>query len=116
MDVMVENLRVAFKQLLNESEWMSSDTKPNAAGKADAIKSFMAFPEWLFNKTVVENQYVGVSPPYVNAISCRFLPSKYLTSFICILKFNSAGHRSQLPGHNHQVVYVVRTSKSQQFD
>jgi len=60
VDVMVENLRVAFKQLVADSEWMSNDTKPNAAGKADTIKSFMAFPEWLFNKTAVESQYLGL--------------------------------------------------------
>ena len=53
-------MRISFKELLDESEWMSNATKPNAKAKADAIKSFMAYPEWLDNKTVVESKFAGV--------------------------------------------------------
>jgi hypothetical protein len=40
---------------------MENSTKTEAQAKADTIRSFMAYPEWLENKTAVEDYYKGVS-------------------------------------------------------
>jgi len=60
VDEMVENLRVSFKQMVTVAEWMENVTKTEAIAKADAIRSFMAYPEWLDNKTAVEEFYGGL--------------------------------------------------------
>jgi predicted metalloendopeptidase len=53
----VENLRISFKELVTEADWMEGVTKTEAMAKADAIRSFMAFPEWISNKTAIELYY-----------------------------------------------------------
>jgi len=45
---------------LGEADWMEDSTKTEAEAKVGTIKSFMAFPEWLENKTAVEEYYSGV--------------------------------------------------------
>lgn len=58
---MVVNLRVSFKELVDEADWLENATRAEALAKADAIRSFMAFPEWLQNRTAIESYYAGVS-------------------------------------------------------
>jgi len=60
VDNMVEDLRVSFKGLLTSATWMDADTKTKAQEKADTMKSFMAYPEWLSNKTAVEEYFAGL--------------------------------------------------------
>lgn len=60
VDLMVENLRVAFKELLDEADWMDNATKVEAERKVNAMRQFMAYPDWLFNRTRLEQEFVGV--------------------------------------------------------
>lgn len=60
VETLVENLRVSFKEMVIEAEWMETVTKVEAIAKADAIRSFMAYPDWLDNKTIVEEFYEGL--------------------------------------------------------
>lgn len=71
VDLMVENLRTAFKELLDEADWMDEATKSEAERKANTMKQFMAYPEWLFNKTRVEQEFAGleiVSGAYLSSV------------------------------------------------
>jgi len=59
--VMIENLREAFKSLVDEATWMDSDTKVIAKDKADFMVENIGFPDWINNRTALENYYSGVS-------------------------------------------------------
>ncbi|CAL8117982.1 unnamed protein product [Orchesella dallaii] len=57
---MVENLRSIFKQMVEVADWMQNETKTAAIAKADAMRSFMAYPDWLKDKEAVEEFYEGL--------------------------------------------------------
>jgi predicted metalloendopeptidase len=57
---LVEDLRVSFKEILVGATWMDDSTRALAQGKADKMKSFMAYPDWLDNKTEVERYFEGL--------------------------------------------------------
>lgn len=59
--VMIENLREAFKSLVDEATWMDADTKVIAKDKADFMVENIGFPDWINNRTALENYYSGVS-------------------------------------------------------
>ena len=47
MDELVENLRAALRQSIEENEWMSADTKEEAYKKLEAFRPKIAYPdEW----------------------------------------------------------------------
>ncbi|XP_076036619.1 uncharacterized protein LOC143022352 [Oratosquilla oratoria] len=52
---MVEDLRSSFKDLLGKNEWMDDDTRPKAMEKAEAMKKFIAYPDWYGNASVLES-------------------------------------------------------------
>lgn len=54
---MVEDIRSAFKDLLDINDWMDEATKPLAVEKADAISKFIAYPDWYGNTTALEHFY-----------------------------------------------------------
>ena len=58
--VMISNLREAFKSLVDEATWMDSDTKVIAKDKADFMVENIGFPDWINNRTALENYYSGV--------------------------------------------------------
>jgi predicted metalloendopeptidase len=60
VESLVEDLLVSFKEMVREAEWMEDVTKDEAVAKADAIRSFMAYPEWLEDKDAVEKYYEGL--------------------------------------------------------
>ncbi|ODM97501.1 Neprilysin [Orchesella cincta] len=60
VNTLVENLRLSFKEMVTDADWMQDETKTEAIAKADAIRSFMAYPDWLENKTAVEEFYQGL--------------------------------------------------------
>jgi len=53
-------LLIAFGELLDEVEWMEQSAKMEAKAKVGILRRFMGFPEWLENKTSVEEFYNGV--------------------------------------------------------
>ena len=58
---MISNLKAAFKKLVDESSWMDADTKIIAGEKVDAMREFVAYPDWIRNTTALENYYHGVN-------------------------------------------------------
>lgn len=59
--VMIANLKRAFKSLVNEATWMDSTTKSIAIDKVDAMIEFVGYPDWIKNKTKLEDYYNEVS-------------------------------------------------------
>ncbi|XP_063881481.1 neprilysin-1-like isoform X2 [Scylla paramamosain] len=59
-NAMVEDLREAFKILLEVNEWMDAETKPKAIEKANAISKFIGYPDWYGNETALETFYEGL--------------------------------------------------------
>lgn len=61
MTEMIGHVKAAFGSLVEEADWMDGDTKRRALHKAKAMKEFIAYPEWIFNNTKLEELYHGVS-------------------------------------------------------
>ena len=59
---MIRHLKVAFSSLVDEADWMDDQTKIQAREKAAAMKQFLAYPDWVHNKTALEMAYEGVDP------------------------------------------------------
>jgi membrane metallo-endopeptidase-like protein 1 len=55
--VMVDNLKVAFKEILDEIDWMDATTKDAAHKKVDAMKSEMAYADELRDDTKITEYY-----------------------------------------------------------
>lgn len=60
VESLVNDLLVSFKEMVGEAEWMEDITKTEAIAKVNTIRSFMAYPDWLENKTAVEKYYEGL--------------------------------------------------------
>jgi len=59
-ELMIKDLKTAFKTLVDEAAWMDSTTKGIAREKVDFISEFVAYPDWIKNKTALETYYNGV--------------------------------------------------------
>ncbi|KAG5667541.1 hypothetical protein PVAND_015520 [Polypedilum vanderplanki] len=57
---MVANLKVAFKEILDEIDWMDENTKKAAHDKADAMKSQMAYADELLDDTKLVEYYQNI--------------------------------------------------------
>ncbi len=57
---MIVHLKSAFNLLVKESQWMDEETKIKALEKAAAMKEFVAYPDWIKNRTQLSNAYEGV--------------------------------------------------------
>lgn len=60
-DSMVENLRSAFKELVEETDWMDSETQVKAEEKADLMLQLIGYPDWLVEVEKVD-AYYGDAP------------------------------------------------------
>lgn len=58
--VMIINLKTAFKSLVDDATWMDSATKSIAKSKADFMASNIGYPDWMTNKTALNNYYASV--------------------------------------------------------
>ncbi|CAG7785778.1 unnamed protein product, partial [Allacma fusca] len=88
VDLMVENLRSAFKELLDEADWMDEETKANADKKVSAMKQFMAYPDWLFNQSRLEQEFEGLN----------IVPGKFLQSVLAASQWMSDQELKSLRG------------------
>lgn len=57
---MIGHIKTAFSSLVQESHWMDQETKIRALEKAAAMKDFVAYPDWILNKTRLSQIYEGV--------------------------------------------------------
>ena len=58
---MIENIKTAFKQRLDESDWLDDTTKERSKEKVDAITKMVAYPDQVFNDTYLNEFYSAVS-------------------------------------------------------
>jgi membrane metallo-endopeptidase-like protein 1 len=64
--MMLDNIRLAFNTLVKNTTWMDYKTQLKTSEKSESMKSLIGFPEWILNKTELENYYKGVSKfPYI---------------------------------------------------
>jgi len=61
VETMIGNLKVAFKALVDEASWMDESTKVVAREKADYMSQFVGYPDFVKNKTAVEEYYSGLT-------------------------------------------------------
>jgi len=54
---MVKNLQTAFKSLVDKATWMDSATKVIAKDKANNMVANVGYPDWMTNKTALQNYY-----------------------------------------------------------
>ena len=57
---MISNLKRAFKSLVDDTTWMDKATKLIAKDKVDAMIDFVGYPDWISNKTAIEEYFEGV--------------------------------------------------------
>ncbi|CAH2060687.1 unnamed protein product, partial [Iphiclides podalirius] len=56
-EIMIDRIRSAFKENLNNLDWMDSETRQAAEIKADAITDMIGFPDYILNKDELNKQY-----------------------------------------------------------
>ncbi len=59
-DALVDNLRVAFSELLEENAWMSDETKPLAQEKLDLMVQLVAYDESIMSNEGLDEFYADV--------------------------------------------------------
>lgn len=57
-----ELLRDAFLNLLNENQWMDSDTKSKAIMKLNKMEMNIAYPDWYDNDSILSTFFKQVCP------------------------------------------------------
>lgn len=58
---MIQSIREAFNELLNENHWMDDQTRIVAKAKADAMKERIGYPELLTDADELDKEYTMVS-------------------------------------------------------
>ena len=65
MSEMIENIQEAFYDILNEIDWFGEpSTKTKAKQKAEKMRTFIGYPEWLLDKSgnhsALREEYEGL--------------------------------------------------------
>ena len=58
---MIHDIREAFNDLLEENEWMDTETRHVAEDKANSMTERIGYPEYITNDTRLEEEYQNVS-------------------------------------------------------
>ncbi|XP_049881763.1 endothelin-converting enzyme homolog isoform X2 [Pectinophora gossypiella] len=56
-EIMIDNIRNAFKRNLRNLDWMDEETRGAAEIKADAITDMIGFPDYILDKSELDKQY-----------------------------------------------------------
>ena len=57
---MVNDIRIAFEEIVSELNWMDKETKQRTVEKAHAIRPFIGFPGWILTPGELEKYYKEV--------------------------------------------------------
>lgn len=57
---MIEDIQAAFKEILNESDWMDDETKSSAIKKAEEMVTLLGYPEFVEDPIGVDEYYDGL--------------------------------------------------------
>lgn len=63
---LIEDIRLSFKELVSESEWMDVETQALAQEKADAVYKEVAYPDWLPDNDELDKYFKEVTPPFAD--------------------------------------------------
>jgi len=61
MKFLIQLLHESFYQLLDENDWMDSNTKQEAKNKLDLMSQNVAYPDWTMDDTKLEQYYDTVN-------------------------------------------------------
>jgi hypothetical protein len=86
---MIGHLKTAFNSLVDKSQWMDSETKMRALEKAAAMKEFVAYPDWILDKTQLTLAYQGV------CFSSIFIIISSMRNHVFPLIFTGGNHRQE---------------------
>lgn len=56
---MLNDIRRSFNKLVQQTSWMDDTTKTETLKKSAAMQSFIGYPDWLTNKTILDESYRG---------------------------------------------------------
>ncbi|XP_072047749.1 membrane metallo-endopeptidase-like 1 isoform X2 [Amphiura filiformis] len=60
IDKFITNLKIAFKEMLKDNDWIDEETKVAVREKVDAIREQIGFPEWITDDADLNKQYEKV--------------------------------------------------------
>lgn len=75
---MIEEIRGAFKENINELSWMDSDTRKLAKEKADAITDMIGFPDYILNVQQLDEKYAELEFKEDEYFNNNLVVSKYM--------------------------------------
>ncbi|CAG0918695.1 unnamed protein product [Notodromas monacha] len=58
---LIANLRVAFDEIIDNLTWMDASTKERAKTKLEAMREFVAYPDWILDDAAVDAFYDGLT-------------------------------------------------------
>ncbi|XP_052821500.1 neprilysin-1-like [Mya arenaria] len=76
---MIENLREAFIELLNENNWMDDQTREVAREKAKAIKERIGYPDYIVNPTELDKKLKDL----------HFKPDEYFENILRVERYDA---------------------------
>ncbi|XP_055945178.1 neprilysin-1-like [Argiope bruennichi] len=79
-EVIVHYIKKAFKDLLENSDWMDESTKTAALDKLSSMQSIIGFPSYLQNKAEYSEMYKGFPKLTSSLLESYFKISSYYTS------------------------------------
>ena len=57
---MIHDIREAFNELLEENDWMDTETRKVAEDKANSMTERIGYPEYITNDTRLQEEYTNV--------------------------------------------------------
>lgn len=79
--LMLKNIRESFNGLVRDTTWMDWPTKKSTLEKSEAMQSLIGFPEWIMNKTLLEDYYDGVGSFFYGLFIRQLYVGSYLTIY-----------------------------------
>nr|XP_040578215.1 neprilysin-1-like isoform X2 [Lepeophtheirus salmonis] len=83
---MIHDIREAFNDLLEENEWMDEETRLVAKDKANSMNERIGYPEYITNKTRLNQEYENLS----------ITPVNFLDNLFNILRFEASNNQRKL--------------------
>jgi len=97
-DAMVEGLRAAFKELVEETDWMDGETQVSAKEKADQMLQLIGYPDWLLDPAAVDALYAAAEPAN---------PADHMGNVISMLGWSSRSDLVTLRESPHRDVWLM---------
>ena len=67
--LVLNQLKIALKQRISESDWLDQETRERATGKVNSIIDLLGYPDFITNDTLLDKFYASVSAREVYELS-----------------------------------------------